>query len=1403
MPFIMPGDAELIVAFNPFLSSIQAQFSGFEGIPEVDRILSWTLITSVDQIREISLARNLLIDQTIRTLDDLVQDVQNFAVLPESQSAFHRVLHNGNIKWQSADGHQEFVFRQTAQGWVLVRDAVDLGTYNFAGAGEGAAHMILDVIPWIRFGAAIGDTTTSEERLARFIGSVPDYVQDVNLWDYVPEWIEDRIGPETPQLLGDGVANTLSAGSGRTQIFGFGGDDVLDGGAGADSLYGGAGIDLATYIGSNAGVVIDLGRQRGFLANAASDSLPERLFQIENIQGSIHADVLIGDGVANTFFGESGYDALHGAGGNDSLYGGGGLDRLYGEANGDLLKGEAGDDQLFGGVGDDDLYGDENADRLNGGLGADSLHGGSGGDVFVFTDGDIPAFQSFIPDRIADFNRGTGAYLGAEGDLIDLSGIAFANGVGSASTVRLRSVAASGGLPAGAVLEVLTGDVAAGNWQAIARLDGVASGEAVRIALTAAQSAARTGSVFEVDAVGNGTTWSISPPTQSVTEGDITLTFTITRSGTHLGTQTVYASTIQPPGSYNDGDYDGRLNVPIFFAANDTTETFTVHINPDAVPEGDETFGVIVQSDDSDPVSVFLASALFTIQDGAPPVVSGRNYVGDELDNVWSGSSSNDIAFGMGGNDRLSGAGGNDILSGGSGSNTVYGGEGDDVIFGGWGAGNLYAGNGDDVVDLEGISSRTGVYGGNGDDRIFVRVYSTGGSGQVDLMTVEGGLGFDTLILDCRLTYEPDARFFHRFGNGHFLNSYSDLSSIESEISTGREHRIAPAVYSTYVGTFATNWIVPKNFERLEYRGGVGDDLFLSFGSNLRSAYGGAGFDTLYADWSNSTSAIIWDLTRNGDVPRTLSNGVVVQSIERVLIRTGSGDDFFVLKGHEWVSSVYDQVFMGDGNDTVIARGGSFVADTGAGDDVVDCRSIRPDNSESTIFGGLGDDTIFVNAGRNLSNGDSVVLSVHGGDGNDRFVFSVLRADQPEYTVVWHRFSNREILTWDDGFSEIEASIASGGSHEIGNNNAGWFIVDGIDSYEYSALGSSDLFLSWNNNMRMALGGGGMDALYADWSTTTAAIVWNTTVNNDVQRTLGNGVVVQSIERLLVKTGSGNDNLVMGDQDDHVETGGGDDRLNGGSGNDVLMGGSGNDTITGGVGSDSQNGGLGSDVLNYGTSTSGVNVDIGLNTASGGDANGDTISGFETVYGGAGYDTLAGSAGANLMTGNDGNDSLSGGGGNDTLLGGAGADTLTGGAGADSLAGGSSSDSLDGGTSADTLIGGLGKDTMTGGTGSDVFVFDTALASTNVDTITDFSAVDDTIRLDDAVFTGLAVGTLSASAFAANLTGQATGAAERILYETDTGKLFFDVDGVGGVARVQFATISAGLTVTSADFVLF
>ena len=914
----------------------------------------------------------------------------------------------------------------------------------------------------------------------------------------------------------------------------------------------------------------------------------------DEIYGGAYSDTLIGGGGNDDLRGLGSADLLRGSDGDDVLYGGLSHDHLWGEGNNDIVRGESGNDYLYGGDGSDNLTGDGGLDRLDGGSGDDRLVGGVASDVFAFSDGDYPLFQSVIPDRITDYNRGTGTYAAAEGDLIDLSGITFATSThfGTASTVRLRSIEASGGLPAGAILEVNTGDDI---WRAIARLDGVATGEAVRIALTDAQAAARTGSTFVVDAVGNGTTWSISPATRDVAEGNVTISFTITRSGTDLPAETVYVSTTQNHGFYNDGDYVGRADIPITFSANSLTKTFTVHINADAVPEGDEMFGLIVQSDPRDPIANPLASASFTIQDGAPPTVSGSNYVGDELDNVWSGTSSSDIAFGMAGNDRLTGSGGNDILAGADGDDSTYGGNGNDIILTGTGIDYVDAGSGNDVIDGRSTRGTEGLLvGGIGDDTILV------GAGQLQL----------------------------HYGAGTIQYGYGSVT----------------------------------------VDGGIGDDL------------------------------LIFQAATN------------------------------------YVASEFVYRFGADG--TIVSSNSSF------------------EEISAAISGG---GTFFV---------------------GERYRF----------------------------YSDIQYQ---------------WAAVEGIERIEYRDGLGNDLLLDWNGTMRAALGGERIDTLYADWSATTAAIVWNLTVNNEVQRTLGNGVVVQSIERLMLKTGSGNDNLIMGDSDDHVETGAGNDTLNGGGGFDTLIGGAGNDTyvVDGSeLVAESLNGGIDliQTAMSYGLTSNFENLTL-LGT---GNFNG-TGNGLSNI--------IRGNSGANRLNGGIGIDTLIGGAGNDTYItnGGdkiteaanGGTDlvqssashklganvenlTLTG----TSLINGTGNDLnnlIQGNVAANLLNGGLGNDKLVGGIGTDAFIFSTALGTGNIDRITDFNVADDTIRLDDAVFAGLVNGVLAASAFAANITGNAGDATDRVIYETDTGRLFFDGDGVGGAARVQFAVLTAGLALTNADFLVF
>ena len=136
------------------------------------------------------------------------------------------------------------------------------------------------------------------------------------------------------------------------------------------------------------------------------------------------------------------------------------------------------------------------------------------------------------------------------------------------------------------------------------------------------------------------------------------------------------------------------------------------------------------------------------------------------------------------------------------------------------------------------------------------------------------------------------------------------------------------------------------------------------------------------------------------------------------------------------------------------------------------------------------------------------------------------------------------------------------------------------------------------------------------------------------------------------------------------------------------------------------------------------------------------------------------------------------------------------------LTGNALAQAITGNAGANVLNGLGGLDTLTGGGGADAFVFSTALGAGNVDTITDFNVAADTIRLENAIFTGLAAGALTAAAFRSNLTGQAADGSDRIIYETDTGNLFFDADGTGAGGRIRFAVVDIGLAITQADFLV-
>jgi serralysin len=143
--------------------------------------------------------------------------------------------------------------------------------------------------------------------------------------------------------------------------------------------------------------------------------------------------------------------------------------------------------------------------------------------------------------------------------------------------------------------------------------------------------------------------------------------------------------------------------------------------------------------------------------------------------------------------------------------------------------------------------------------------------------------------------------------------------------------------------------------------------------------------------------------------------------------------------------------------------------------------------------------------------------------------------------------------------------------------------------------------------------------------------------------------------------------------------------------------------------------------------------------------------------------------------------------------------TIKGTSSSDTLNGTSAAESIFGNDGNDVINGKGGNDILTGGAGRDVFVFDTSPKS-NVDKITDFTPGADKIHVENAVFAGgnVSWGTLPSSKF--TIGAKAADSSDRFIYNKDTGSLYFDKDGTGSAAQVEFAKLATNLKMTAADF---
>lgn len=307
---------------------------------------------------------------------------------------------------------------------------------------------------------------------------------------------------------------------------------------------------------------------------------------------------------------------------------------------------------------------------------------------------------------------------------------------------------------------------------------------------------------------------------------------------------------------------------------------------------------------------------------------------------------------------------------------------------------------------------------------------------------------------------------------------------------------------------------------------------------------------------------------------------------------------------------------------------------------------------------------------------------------------------------------------------------------------------------------------------------------------------------------------------------NGNDTIIADGANDRIDALAGNDTVDGRGGNDTLIGGLGDDTLYGGVGNDlvvgakgadRMIGGRGNDTLAWadGDGSDRMSGNAGTDTVAvqGSLAQGDSFvlgqQGTQAIFDRVNlipFKLTVDTAEQFAIQGVGGNDrfkvndlanttvnqvSFSGGAGNDILNG---SDTNVrlvgnGDAGNDLLIGGSANDLLNGGVGSDTLI---------GDAGADGFTFNSP--SQGIDTITDFEAADSIRVLATGFGGGLTPGSINADQFF--LGSSANDAQDRFIYNDNNGALYFDGDGLGGVAQVQFATLAAAPTLAAADIMV-
>jgi Ca2+-binding RTX toxin-like protein len=458
-----------------------------------------------------------------------------------------------------------------------------------------------------------------------------------------------------------------------------------------------------------------------------------------------------------------------------------------------------------------------------------------------------------------------------------------------------------------------------------------------------------------------------------------------------------------------------------------------------------------------------------------------------------------------------------------------------------------------------------------------------------------------------------------------------------------------------------------------------------------------------------------------------------------------------------------DDILIGlNGNDTLNGGAGNDTMYGGAGNDVLDSHS--DSIGIDSLSGGTGDDTYGVyNSATKIvekaSEGNDTVwtavnYTLSANIENMYLVGAITGIGNAGNNVIYGYGADKHIINGSDG----NDSLYGGTGVDILNGGAdNDYLNGGLGADSLNGDSGNDILDGSSDSAGLdTLAGGANDDTYGIYNSATQ-IVENAGEGTDTVWTAVNYTLSANIENMhlvgaITGTGNAGDNAIYGY----------------GSDNQTLNGGAGNDYLNGGLGTDSLFGGTSNDILD------GSGDSVSIDTFAGGSGddtygiyNTDTVivenagEGDDTVWTAVNY-TLAANVETLYLTGNT----------NGT--GNADANTI--------YAFGVGNNILDGGDGIDKLFGGAGNDT---------FILSNTSAS--ADNIGDFGVGTDQLQISASAFGGgLVAGVvLTANQIRVGAFTAADNAAQRFIFNTANGDLFFDADGnAAGSSAVKIGNLS-------------